>query len=107
MTTIDDGSTTPQERPETAGRDSALVRAAYEKATGNHWNKSDSEAYNENGIKKVPVNKIISVLEAVARRTPAKINSFNYFVKEIVALPDSQSRLEEEAAREDHSKNPG
>jgi len=26
------------------------------------------------------------------RRTPAKINSFNYFVKEIVALPDSRNR---------------
>jgi hypothetical protein len=31
-------------------------------------------------------------LEAVARRTPAKINSFNYHAKEIVALPDSRNR---------------
>ena len=82
----------PRERQDTADGDFALVRAAYEKATGNRWNKSDSEAYNENGIKKVPVDKIISVLEAVARRTPAKINSFNYFVKEIVAVPDLRNR---------------
>ena len=43
-------------------------------------------------IKKVPVDKIISVLEAVVRRTPAKVNSFNYFVKEIVAIPDLRNR---------------
>jgi hypothetical protein len=46
----------------------------------------------KNGIKRVPVEKIISVIEAVARRTPAKINSFNYFVKEIVVVPDSRNR---------------
>src|SRR4030095_9184932 len=82
----------PRERKENAGRGFALVRTAYEKATGNRWNKSDSEAYNENGIEKVPIDKVISALEAVVRRTPAKINSFNYFVKEIVALPDSRNR---------------
>jgi hypothetical protein len=47
----------PRERPETADGHLVLVRAAYEKATGNRWNKSDSEAYNENGIKKVPLAK--------------------------------------------------
>jgi hypothetical protein len=82
----------PRERQDTADGDFALVRTAYEKATGNRWNKSDSEAYNENGIKKVPVDKIISVLEAVVRRTPAKVHSFNYFVKEIVAIPDLRNR---------------
>src|SRR4030095_9406403 len=82
----------PRERQDTAEGDFALVRAAYEKATGNRWNKSDSEAYNENGIKKVPVLKIISAIEAVTQRTPAKINSFNYFVKEIVAIPEPRNR---------------
>ncbi len=28
----------------------------------------------------------------MARRTPAKINSFRYFVKEIVAVPDPRNR---------------
>jgi hypothetical protein len=83
----------PRERQETGDRDFVLVRAAYEKATGNRWNKSDSEAYSENRIEKVPVDRIISTLEAVARRTPAKINSFNYFVQEIVAIPDSRNRV--------------
>ena len=86
------GAAAPRERQETADRHVALVRTAYEKATGNRWNKSDSEAYDENGIKRVPADKIISAIEAVTRRTPAKINSFNYFVKEIVAVPDSRNR---------------
>ena len=61
-----------------ADRDFALVRDGYERATGNRWKKSDSEAYNENGLEKIPAETIISALEAVARRTPAKINSFKY-----------------------------
>ena len=81
----------PRERKETADQDLLLVRAAYEKATGNRWNKSDSEAYHQNGIENVPVAKIISALEAVARRTPTKINSFKYFVKEILA-PEPNNR---------------
>src|SRR5438034_4642756 len=72
------GAAEPRERQEIADRHFELVRAAYERATGNRWNKSDSEAYNENGLKKVPAEKIICALEAVARRTPAKINSFKY-----------------------------
>ncbi len=75
----------PREK-ETAEQNFLLVREAYEKATGNRWNQSDSEAYEQNSIANVPAAKIISVLEAVARRTPTKINSFKYFVKEITAL---------------------
>src|SRR5436309_636319 len=82
----------PRERQENADRQFALIRAAYERATGNRWKKSDSEAYNENGLKKVPAQKIISALEAVARRTPAKINSVKYFVKEVVTLQDPRNR---------------
>jgi hypothetical protein len=33
----------PREKPENADRHFVLVRAAYEKATGNRWKKSDSE----------------------------------------------------------------
>jgi len=40
----------------------------------------------------VPADKIISVVETVARRTPTKINSFKYFVKEITAQPDPRNR---------------
>ena len=69
-----------------------LVREAYEKATGNRWSQSDSEAYLQNNIANLPATKIVSVLETVSRRTPTKINSFKYFVKEITAQPDPRNR---------------
>ena len=40
----------PRERRENAEEDFLLIRAAYEKATGNRWSKADSEAYHQNGI---------------------------------------------------------
>jgi hypothetical protein len=40
----------------------------------------------------LPAAKIVSVIEAVARRTPTKINSFKYFVKEITVQPDPRNR---------------
>jgi hypothetical protein len=66
----------PRERKTAKDRDFGLVRAAYEMATGNLWGKSDTEAYQENGLGQLPAGRIISVLEAVVLRTPAKINSF-------------------------------
>jgi hypothetical protein len=77
---------------ETAEQNFLYVREAYEKATGNRWNQSDSEAYEINRIGDVPAAKIVSVIEAVVRRTPTKINSFKYFVKEITAQPDPRNR---------------
>src|SRR5437762_948097 len=73
----------PRERQEIADRHFELVRAAYERARGNRWNKSDSEAYNENGIKKLPADKISAAMEAVVGRTSSKIRSSNYFVQDI------------------------
>lgn len=40
----------------------------------------------------MPPAKIISIVETVVRRTPTKINSFKYFVKEITAQPDPRNR---------------
>jgi hypothetical protein len=82
----------PREKEGNADRDFVLVRTAYEKATGNRWSKSDTEAYEENGLRRIPVDKVISALETVTLRTPTKINSFRYFVKEIVAVPDLHNR---------------
>jgi hypothetical protein len=81
----------PREK-ETAEQNFLLVREAYEKATGNRWNQSDSEAFEQNGIRSVPASRIASIIEAVVRRTPTKINSFKYFVKEIIAQPDPRNR---------------
>lgn len=86
------GAAAPQERHENRDNGLVRVRTAYENATGNRWNKADTAAFDENGLEKIPVNKIISVLETVTQRTPAKVNSFNYFVKEIVAIPDQRRR---------------
>ena len=78
--------------PEKETTNFLLVREAYEKATGNRWNQSDSEAYEQNRIGDIPAAQIISVLDAVVRRTPTKINSFKYFVREIATPPDPRNR---------------
>ena len=82
----------PRERHESPDGDFARVRTAYECATGNLWNESDSASFHENGLDRIPVDKIICVLETVTRRTPTKINSFRYYLKEILAVPDPRSR---------------
>ena len=92
---------------ENADRHLALVRAAYERVTGNRWSKSDSEAYNENGITKLPADKIISAMETVTQRTSAKIQ-LQLLRKGNRKAPGSpQPRLAKEAAREDRAENPG
>jgi hypothetical protein len=82
----------PRERNPPAGSDFDLVRAAYEKATGNRWSRSDTETYEKHRLDGIPVGEIISVLEAVVHRTPAKINSFKYFIREILTEPDGRNR---------------
>ncbi len=59
---------------------------------GNQWSQSDSETYVECRLDEVPVERIISVLEAVSQRSPVKINSSRHFVKEIAARPDPRNR---------------
>ena len=86
------GATAPREKHEISNYDFAAVQATYEKVTGNLWSQSDSETYAEHGLVQVPVERIISALEAVSQRSPVKINSFKYFVKEITALPDPHNR---------------
>jgi hypothetical protein len=68
----------PRERQEYAGRHFLLVRDAYEKATGNAWNDSDSATYKENCLEEVPAEKIISTVDAVVRRTPAKVKGISF-----------------------------
>jgi hypothetical protein len=85
------GASAPREI-KTGEQDFLLVRKAYEKATGNRWNQSDSETYQQNSIGNLLATKIVSAIAAVARRTPTKINSFKYFVKEITAQPDPPNR---------------
>ena len=50
------------------------------------------EAYEQNRLSTMPAEKIVSALEAVANRTPAKINSFRYFVKALARSDNPRSR---------------
>jgi hypothetical protein len=60
------------------------IQNAYSRITGNHWVTSDSQSYQQNGISKVPLPKVLAVMQAVKQRSLTRINSFNYFVKEIL-----------------------
>jgi hypothetical protein len=86
------GAAAPRERETNQESDFDRIRIAYERFTGNRWRQSDTAAYEENGIGTIAIAKTLSVLETVSRRTPTKINSFRYFVQEILATPDSKNR---------------
>jgi hypothetical protein len=75
------------QRPKTPDDDSVHleeIQIAYSQITGNQWLTSDSQSYRENGIKAVPLAKVLGVMQAVKQRSLTRINSFNYFVKEIL-----------------------
>jgi hypothetical protein len=57
----------------------ATVALRYEKATGNRWNKSDYEAYQQNAICNVPIARIISALEAVTTANASQNQQFQIF----------------------------
>lgn len=86
------GAAAPREKHGISKYEFAAVRATYEKVTGNLWSQSDSETYAEHGLDQVPVERIISALDAFSKRSPVKINSFKYFVKEVTALPNPRNR---------------
>ncbi len=69
-----------------------LVQAAYERATGNRWSQADSEAYERSRLVTMAAEMIVSTLEAVANRTPAKINSFRYSPRLVQATARRKSR---------------
>lgn len=68
------------------------MRSTYERLTGNAWTAADSRAYADNRIADIPADRVVSALEAVSQRTPARVNSFNYFVKSIVAADPPRNR---------------
>ena len=73
----------------------------YSTLTGNGWLASDETAYRENKISGTPIDKVKATMQAVAERNGSRINSFNYFVKEILAQGDArtQSQLKKSLAR--------
>jgi hypothetical protein len=74
------------------------VKALYAHITGNPWLDSDTQAYSENRLAKVPVATVKGVMVAVKERSASRINSFNYFVKEILASNDPPNRQQQKRA---------
>jgi DNA-binding Lrp family transcriptional regulator len=82
-------------RPASADDDSPHLReikTAYSQLTGNPWLSSDTDAYTQNPIAAVPVSRAIELMQGVQQRCGGRINSFNYFVKEIVKGSDPGNR---------------
>jgi hypothetical protein len=86
------GAAPPREKETNRESDFDRVRTAYERFTGNRWNKSDTEAYEKHRLDQIPAGRVVSVLDAVVKRIPFKINSFKYFIREILAVPDPRNR---------------
>ena len=86
------GAAPPRERETNRDSDFDRVRAAYERFTGNRWSKSDTEAYDKHRLDQIPAGRVVSVLDAVVKRIPVRINSFKYFIREILAVPDPRNR---------------
>jgi hypothetical protein len=74
------------------------VKTAYCQITGNPWLPSDTEAYTENAIHRIPASKATATMQAVTHRSGARINSFNYFVKEMVASQDPRNGQQQKRA---------
>jgi helix-turn-helix protein len=69
----------------------AQTVSTYTQVTKNPWLEADTAAYLENGIQQISLDQVKSVLLAVAERAGSRINSFSYFVKEILATKDSKT----------------
>ena len=84
------------QRPTVPDDDSAHLKEiqnAYSQITGNPWVNSDSQSYQQNGIGKIPLPKVLGVMQAVKQRSLTRINSFNYFVKEILDTTSPRNHM--------------
>lgn len=61
---------------------------AYTTVTKNPWLQTDTVSYLQHNVDQVPVEKLKTVIQAVSERAECRINSFAYFVKEILATND-------------------
>jgi DNA-binding Lrp family transcriptional regulator len=87
--------TTGEEREdsdnEASLRHLAQTISTYTQVTKNPWLEADTAVYLENSIQQISLDQVKSVLRAVAERAGSRINSFSYFVKEILATKDSKT----------------
>src|SRR6185503_2381364 len=61
---------------------------AYTSVTRNPWLQTDTVSYLQHHIDQLPIEKVIAVIQTVFERAECRINSFAYFVKEILATND-------------------
>ena len=64
---------------------------AYTTTTKNPWLQSDTVCYLQHHLDEIPIEKLKAVIRTVFERASSRINSFTYFVKEIVATTDTQT----------------
>ena len=69
------------------------TRETYCRVTGNKWTEADGTSYCQNSIADILIDKVISTIETISHRAAAKVNSFNYFVKEILAVSNPRTRM--------------
>ena len=72
------------------------TREMYCQVTDNKWIEADWKSYRQNRIADIPIDKVISAVEAVSHRAAVTINSFSYFVKEILTFRRTKSGFSEE-----------
>jgi len=63
----------------------------YTTATKNPWLQTDTVSYLQHHIDRVPIEKLKTVIQTVFERAECRINSFAYFVKEILATNDPRT----------------
>ena len=61
---------------------------AYTSVTKNPWLQTDTVSYLQHHVDQVPIEKVKTVIQTVFERAECRINSFAYFVKEILATND-------------------
>ena len=64
----------------------------YTTTTKNPWLQTDTVSYFQHSVDRIPIEKVKNVIQAVHERADARINSFAYFVKEILAVDDCQTK---------------
>ena len=64
---------------------------AYTTVTKNPWLQTDTVSYLQHHIDQVPIEKVKTVIQTVFERAECRINSFAYFVKEILAINDQRT----------------
>ena len=86
------GAAPPRERKRTRKQILTGFELPTSDVRATRWSQSDTEAYDRHRLDQIPAGSVVSVLDAVVKRIPVRINSFKYFIREILAVPDPRNR---------------